>query len=109
MVLEPGTLVDRFGRERGTYVSDQRSVPPSSLNAAPNSLFPYGYHIYAVVKPSTVKGGPIAPWFGQPGLGAPFNIGATGNVLKLIELGYLERVHKRSIRPGPGEGGGCGM
>jgi Tuberculosis necrotizing toxin len=60
------------------------------------------------VKDLTVKGGPIAPWFGQPGLGAQFYIGETGNILKLIELGYLARVHKSDVEPGPGNGRGCG-
>ena len=84
-------------------------MPPSSLNTASDGLFPYGYHVYVVKRELVVEGGPIAPWFGQPGLGAQFNIGATGTVLKLIELGFLERVHKRDIRPGAGEGGGCGL
>jgi Tuberculosis necrotizing toxin len=114
MVLEVGALVDRFGSEYGTYVSaadapyDQRSLPPSSLNTPPDALYPYGYHIYNVVKALTVEGGPIAPWFGQPGLGAQFYVGETGNILKLIELGYLERVHKSDVEPGPGGGRGCG-
>ena len=115
MILEVGTQVDRFGSESRTYVSaadapfDQRSLPPSSLNTAPDGLFPYGYHVYIIKKALTVEGGPIAPWFGQPGLGAQFNIGKTGNVLKLIELGYLERLHKKDIKPGPGKGGDCGL
>ena len=120
MILEVGTLVDRFGSENGTFVSaadapyDQRSLPPSSLNTVPDDKdhpYPYGYHIYTVVKELAVEGGPIAPWFGQPGLGAQFKLAAiennTVNILQLIELGYLERLHKRDVTPGPGRGN-CG-
>ena len=115
MVLEVGTQVDRFGSEYGNYVSaadapyDQRSLPPDSLNTPPGGLYPYGYHIYTVTKRLTVEGGPIGPWFGQPGLGAQFYIGETGNILKLIDLGYLVKVNKSDVRPGPGNGGGCGL
>lgn len=44
-----------------------------------------------VKQPLTVLGGPIAPWFGQPGLGAQFYTGDTGNIMSLIDQGYLER------------------
>ncbi|OAA48929.1 hemagglutination repeat-containing protein [Beauveria brongniartii RCEF 3172] len=98
LTLEVGTLIDRFGSEYGSYVSaasapfSQRSLPPSSLDADPkNPDFPYGYHLYKVLRPFAVVGGPIAPWFGQPGLGAQFYTGGLGNIMKLIEDGYIER------------------
>ena len=124
MTLEVGTLVDRFGSETGKFVSaadapfDQRSLPPASLNTPKETpknsteelhKYPYGYHVYIVKKPLVVVGGPIAPWFGQPGLGAQFNIGATGTVEQLIEKGFLERLHKSDVKPGRGERGGCGF
>ena len=99
----------------GTYVSaadapyDQRALPPSNLNHPPAGDYPYSYHVYRVAKPIVVAGGPIRPWFGQPGLGAQFWIGATGNVSQLVNLGYLEVVHKGDIEEGPGSGGGCGL
>ena len=72
--------------------------------------YPYNYHVYTVIKSLNVIGGPVAPWFGQPGLGAQFYIGGTGNILKLLDLGYLERVNKTTIEPGPGSGNrGCGL
>ncbi|KAJ4150213.1 hypothetical protein LMH87_010972 [Akanthomyces muscarius] len=96
--LEVGTLLDRFGSEYGTYVSaasapfSQRSLPPSSLDTDPsNPDFPYGYHLYKVIRPFSVVGGPIAPWFGQPGLGAQFYTGGVGNIMKLIADGFIER------------------
>ncbi|KAH7159627.1 hypothetical protein B0J13DRAFT_539287 [Dactylonectria estremocensis] len=98
MVLEVGTLVDRFGSEYGQYVSaaaapySQRALPPSNLDTNPNAPdFPYNYHVYKVLKPLTVVGGPIAPWFGQPGLGAQFYTGGIGNILTLIDAGFLQR------------------
>lgn len=115
MFLEVGTKVDRFGSEYGTYVSaadapfDQRSLPPNSLNSPPDGVYPYNYHIYTVAKSPTVEGGPIAPWFGQLGLGAQFYIGDTGNISKLVELGILIRQHKGDVEPGSGSGGDCGL
>ncbi|KAM5344550.1 hypothetical protein ACJ41O_013085 [Fusarium nematophilum] len=98
MILEPGTLVDRFGSEYGSYVSaaaapySQRALPPSNLDTNPNAPeFPNNYHVYEVLKPLPVVGGPIAPWFEQPGLGAQFFTGGIGNIMTLIEQGYLER------------------
>lgn len=100
----------------GTYVSAadapyaQRALPPSNLDTPVGSYeYPYNYHVYTVVRSFVVEGGPIAPWFGQPGLGAQFYVGATGNILALLEAGYLERVKMRDIRPGGGRGGACGL
>jgi hypothetical protein len=36
------------------------------------SQVPYNYHVYEVEKAVVVIGGPVAPWFGQPGLGMQF-------------------------------------
>lgn len=43
------------------------------------------------MRPFSVVGGPIAPWFGQPGLGAQFYTGGVGNIMKLLADGYIER------------------
>ncbi|MCJ1452568.1 hypothetical protein MMC28_002911 [Mycoblastus sanguinarius] len=116
MTLLAGTKVDRFGSEYGAYVSaadapySQRALPPSNLDTpADTPDYPYNYHVYTVAKSFTVLGGPIAPWFGQPGLGAQFYVGATGNVLSLLNMGILERVNKSRIEPGAGRGGLCGL
>ena len=100
----------------GTYVSaadapySQRALPPNNLDTPVGSSdYPYNYHIYTVTKSFVVEGGPIAPWFGQPGLGAQFYVGATGNIQTLLQNGYLERVKKESIVPGAGKGGSCGL
>ncbi|KAK5991829.1 hypothetical protein PT974_05215 [Cladobotryum mycophilum] len=98
MHLEVGTLVDRFGSEYGSFISaasapySQRALPPSNLDTNPSAPdFPYNYHIYRVLKSFPVVGGPIAPWFGQPGLGAQFYTGGLGNIMALIQGGYLKK------------------
>jgi hypothetical protein len=57
-----------------------------------------------VLKPLTVVGGPIAPWFGQPGLGAQFYTGGTGNIMALIAAGYLERLSATVLISGSAKG-----
>ncbi|KAG7010158.1 hypothetical protein G7Y79_00001g004300 [Physcia stellaris] len=114
MTLLPGTKLDRFGSEYGSFVSAaespyaQRALPPSSLDTSPLAPdYPYNYHVYVVERELPVIGGPIAPWFGQPGLGAQFYIGDAGNVLQLIEKGFLVRHKGIGTEPGPGRGEGC--
>ena len=106
----------RLKSSLGTYVSaadapyDQRALPPVNLNTPEGGDYPYNYHVYTVVKPLIVEGGPIAPWFGQPGLGAQFYVGATGNIVQLMNLGYLAPVNKSEVEAGPGQGkAGCGL
>ncbi|MCJ1236483.1 40S ribosomal protein [Varicellaria rhodocarpa] len=96
MTLLVGTMVDRFGSEYGSYVSaadapySQRALPPSNLDTNPSSPdHPYNYYVYEVIKQLDVVGGPIAPWFSQPGLGAQFYTGDTGNIMGLIGMGNL--------------------
>jgi hypothetical protein len=94
----------------GSYVSaadapySQRALPPSNLDTDPSAPdYPYEYHVYTVIKPLDVEGGPIAPWFGQPGLGAQFYTGYTGNIMTLLSEGYIERVNKSAVDVGPGK------
>ena len=101
----------------GAYISaadtpfSRRAFPPSSLDTPTDNLdYPYNYHVYTVLKPFDVEGVHIAPWFGQPGLGAQFYIGYTvKNIFTAIETGYLERVNKSKVETGPGSGGDCGL
>ncbi|KAL8934758.1 MAG: hypothetical protein Q9216_005750 [Gyalolechia sp. 2 TL-2023] len=115
LTLRPGTRVDRFGSEYGSYISAadapyaQRALPPSNLDTPPNTPeYPYNYRIYVVLKRLDVLGGPIAPWFGQPGLGTQFYTGAIGNVRTLIAQGYLARENSTQIVAGAGQGNECG-
>ena len=69
----------------------QRALPPSNLDTSPDAPdFPNNYHVYLVLKDLTVTGGPIAPWFGQPGYGTQFFTGDP-NIMQLIDQGFLER------------------
>lgn len=104
-----------YAKCTGKFVSaadatyNQRSLPPSNLDTnatAPD--YPFNYHVYKVIKKFEVLGGPIAPWFGQPGLGTQFYIGYIGTVEKLIELQYIQRINKTTIKRGPGTPNPCG-
>lgn len=86
--LKPGTRIDRYGREGGTYVSPegtpfaQRALPPKQPNTP--------YRVYEVVAELEVRGGITAPWFGQPGGGIQYEL--PGSVGDLISRGILKSV-----------------
>ena len=86
--LRPGTVVDRYGAESGSYVSPQgtpyasRSLPPGS-NTRP-------YNAYEVLKPIDAKGGIVAPWFDQPGGGTQYRL--PQSIAELILNGFLRRL-----------------
>ena len=78
--------------------------PPTLILTPSAPDYPYNYHIYQVVKPLTVIGRPIAPWFGQPGLGAQFYTGGTGDIMTLIADSYLERLDISALISGKERG-----
>ncbi|WP_160096478.1 TNT domain-containing protein [Kibdelosporangium aridum] len=84
-VLEPGTVIDRFGTPDGRVFAAadtsfaQRSLPPSHVYAE--------YRRYRVLKPLPVWRGISAAWFGQTGGGVRYR--TTHPALDLIALGYL--------------------
>ncbi|KAF5524562.1 hypothetical protein CGCA056_v005303 [Colletotrichum aenigma] len=94
--LETGTYVDRFGSERGTYLAPagtpyaMRSLPPDNLITYDQS-HPYNYYVYKVAIDFEVGAGPIAPYFGQPGLGLQFSLNS--RVEQLVNEGKLLRVN----------------
>ncbi|KAG5930905.1 hypothetical protein E4U53_002063 [Claviceps sorghi] len=99
--LCPGTLIDRFGGEKGSFLSpagmryETRSIPPQNLvtRKEPNST-PFNYHVYEVVKELPVTAGCIAPWFQQPGYGIQYLI--RGSVEDAIKNGFLRRVEPQA-------------
>ncbi|KAL2215632.1 hypothetical protein M432DRAFT_642650 [Thermoascus aurantiacus ATCC 26904] len=119
--LPVGAKLDRFGSEYGSFLSPlgapyiQRALPPSNLNAAPGSDYPYNYHVYQVTKEFVVGMGPIAPWFEQPGMGTQYV--AYSRVIDLVNGGYLRRldeseydeIHEYSNNYTPGPGGARGQ
>lgn len=86
VVLEPGTLLDRFGTEHGRIFGEpgstfaERSLPPPRYEDE--------YHRYRVCAPLPVWQTTSAPWFDSPG-GAP-RYRATHSAAELIALGYLD-------------------
>jgi hypothetical protein len=104
--LRPGEMIDRFGSEYGSFLAPEdtpyaeRALPPQSLDNY-DAGFTCNYHLYRVVKPFRTETGPIAPGFGQPGLGLQFQVvsallpgdPATANVMWLVSNGYLQSVN----------------
>ncbi|HEV8656774.1 MAG TPA: glycohydrolase toxin TNT-related protein [Candidatus Limnocylindria bacterium] len=88
-VLRPGTRVDRYGSEQGTFVSPQgTSFEARSLPAEYETSQPYMR--YEVVQPVEVNSGQIAPWHNQPGLGWQYEL--PGSIEELLNSGILRRL-----------------
>ena len=68
-------------------------------NATAND-YPSNYHVYEVNTSMTVVGGPIAPGFGQTGLGAQFDTRIVGNIQQLVEWKFLKRLTKAEVEAG---------
>lgn len=68
--LKPGTRIDRYGFEGGTFVSPEGIPYPSRALAPGTENKPY--NVYEVIKPIEVQAGKIAPWFGEPGGGIQY-------------------------------------
>lgn len=88
IILQPGTRVDRYGYEGGTFVSPE-GTPYSHRSLAPGTERK-PYNIYEVLKPVEVESGEIAPWFGSPGGGIQYVFNRP--IIELIEAGILKRV-----------------
>lgn len=87
-ILPPGTVIDRYGDYRGSFVSpadtpyEQRSLPYKEETCE--------YHRYEVKKPLSVTEGMVAENFGQIGGGQQYML--PDKVWKLEEEGYLEEI-----------------
>jgi hypothetical protein len=90
ITLKPGTIIDRFGYEAGTFVSPY-CVPYEKSTLAPETYLK-PYKVYVVKKTIEVQAGKIAPWFDEPGLGIQYELNQP--VKKLIEQGIIGRVGK---------------
>lgn len=105
--LKPGTRVDRFGAESGSFLAPlgtlyvQRSIPPDSLNTCqyePGVWKPNGYYQYEVKKDIVVYSGTTAKYYGQPGGGKQYQTSKHGehprvNVDMLVKDGSLVRIN----------------
>lgn len=86
--LQPGTIVDRYGYDGGSYVSPANTPYTNRALAPGTNTKPYSKFI--VKKPIDVQSGKIAPWFGEKGGGIQYFLPET--VKALLDGGYLERV-----------------
>jgi hypothetical protein len=85
VVLDEGTLIDRFGTHEGRVFAE--SGTPFGRRALPPDLVDAGYARYRVLRPIPVWRTLSAAWFGQSGAGVRYR--ATYPAADLITLGYL--------------------
>ena len=88
ITLEPGTRVDRFGYDSGTFVSPEGT--PYTNRSLPIGTDAKPYTVFEVVLPVEVQAGKIAPWFGEVGGGIQYEFSSSIN--ELIEAGILRKV-----------------
>ena len=86
--LLPGSRIDRYGHEYGTFVSPE-GVPYRARALKPGTDGKT-YTVYEVKKPLTVDAGEIAPWFGYEGRGIQYEL--PDRVINLIKNETLERL-----------------
>lgn len=90
ITLQPGTRIDRYGYEGGTFVSPAGTPYPA--RALPPGTDKKPYNIYEVVKPiENVQAGKVAPWFGEFGCGTQYELPSP--VADLRESGHLKKVN----------------
>jgi hypothetical protein len=87
--LSPGTRLDRYGFEGGTFAAPEGT--PLPMRALTPGAASRRYGVYEVVRPLEVNAGQTAPWFGQVGLGTQYEL--PSSVADLVEAGLLKRVH----------------
>ncbi len=97
-IIPAGTVLSRFGFERGTYLSP-KGVPYEERALAPGTLQTKPYYEYEVTEPIWVKKGTIAPWFDQKGGGIQLKLAKGDNVEILMEQNKLKRtLYRKPLR-----------
>jgi Flp pilus assembly pilin Flp len=86
--LAPGTRIDRYGSEFGTFVAPQGT--PFGMRALPAEAASSPLRAYEVIKPIPAKSGAAAPWFGQVGGGIQHEF--SQSIESLVKDGYLRRL-----------------
>ena len=86
--LQPGTRIDRYGYDGGTFVSPE-GTPYSQRALAPGTESK-PYTVFEVAKPVEVQGGKIAPWYGEEGGGIQYEF--SESISELLEQGILKKV-----------------
>lgn len=88
--MKPGTIIDRFGYEAGTFVSPY-GVPYEMRSLTPETYLK-PYKVYVIRKPIEVQVGKIAPWFDESGHGIQYELNQS--VRSLINKGIIGRIGK---------------
>ncbi len=88
IVLERGTIIDRYGGSAGSFASPQGT--PSWARSLPPEAQSQPLRAYEVARPFSVDSGNATSWFSQPGGGVQYDLGFS--VDDLIEGGYLKPV-----------------
>ena len=88
VTLEPGTLIDRYGYDGGTFVSPKGI--PYTERSLPIGTDKKPYTVFEVVKPVEVQAGKIAPWFGEKGGGIQYEF--SQKISDLLQQGILRKV-----------------
>ena len=65
LVLEPGILIDRFGKETGHFLSPKGAG--YGQRALPYVCEDLPYHVYRIAQPLMAWTGKAAAWFDEPG------------------------------------------
>lgn len=86
--LQPGTLIDRYGRPGGQFLSPVGTSYEARALPYNQELMPY--HTYEVLKPLDVQSGSAASWFDQSGGGTQYITNQP--VADLLKNGYLREV-----------------
>ncbi|WP_369344762.1 TNT domain-containing protein [Demequina maris] len=84
-MLQPGTRLDRYGSNRGSFVSPAGT--PFENRGLLSSRASDPYSLFTVQKPITVRGGIAAPWMDSPGGGVQYLL--PRSVQELLEGGFL--------------------
>jgi hypothetical protein len=89
VTLDTGKIIDRYGNQRGSYVSPVGV--PYNQRALPYVENPNAYHQYEVVKPiENISMGKIAKAFKQAGGGIQYEL--PNSIEYLISKGYLKEI-----------------
>lgn len=94
--LPVGTLIDRFGRETGSFFSPKGESFAS--RAMPYVCPQMDYRVYRVTTPLPVTACKAAPWFGEPG--GAVQDKTTDTAEKLVASGTLVTVSYQSAGSG---------
>ena len=84
-VLQPGTRIDRYGSNRGSFASPEGT--PFKNRGLPSSRAGDPYSSFTVQKPITVRGGIAAPWMDSPGGGVQYML--PRSIQDLMDGGFL--------------------